>query len=124
MKLTAVAVDAALMTTLGPEHPAWANPEKLPEVDGHFVRLDPPLNAPDELLVRMRASVQEGGAAAVKVERTRRDAILHGAELAAEAARPHLSARQVVGEMLGESRSRHKERLEKLIEETLTKEGL
>ena len=125
MKIEHVPVEAALMMTFGPEHPCWADPLKMPDVTGYFVRLDPPANCPDEDVIRMRAQALDLGAAAVKVERLRRDGVLHGEAFAAPPAeRPHLSARKVVAEMLAESRSAQKDALAALVNETLTQEGL
>jgi hypothetical protein len=125
MKIESVPVDAAVMKTFGPDDACWKEPAAMGDVTGLFVRLDPPLNCPDEDVVRMRAQALDCGAVAVKVERTRRDAILSGEEFAEKAeARPHLSARRVVEEMLAESRSRQKEKLVALVEEMLKGAGL
>lgn len=104
-------VDASAMVTVGPEHPAWQDPLKLgDEVSGAFVRLDPPLNCPDEDVVRMRVHVEELGAVAVKTLPVRRDDVV-ATEAKAEVAQPHATARTTVDELFAESRSRSKELL-------------
>ena len=123
MKVEHRGVDAAGMVTIGQEHPAWANPLEMGDVEGQFVRLDPPLNSTDEEVVRMRAQAEDLGAVAVKVLPVRRDAVLSANAVSVEDA-PHLAARDVVRAMLAESRSRDPDRLRALVEDTMAMEGL
>lgn len=118
-----VAVDASLMVTVGPEDPAWQDPLKLVDVDGAFVRIDPPLNCPDEEVQRMRVHVQENGAVAVKVLPTRRDEPVPS-DRRAEVPEQHATARVVVGQLLLSSRSNDKVRLAMVLEGAMNAEGV
>jgi len=121
-KVLTVLVGATGMVTIGAEHPAWADPLKMGEVEGLFVRLVPPLNCPDVDVVRMRVQAEELGAVAVKVERVRRDETISGRpEIAPE---PPRRARDIVMELVAEARTADRERLHARVERALDEAGL
>ena len=116
MKVERKKVAAAAMVTIGQTHPAWADPLKLAGLDGAFVRIDPPLNTPDEDVTRLRAMVVDEGAVAVKILPVRRDDTLYREARAEPAApKPHLSARELVKAMVAESRTRDRAMLERVV---------
>lgn len=123
MKVEQKLVDAAGMVTIGPEHPAWEDPLKMGEVEGLFVRLDPPLNCPDVDVVRMRAQAVDLGAVAVKCQPVRRDEVVRD-RMGEFPLDPLCSARSLVEKMVTESRSPHSPALRALVEETLAEQGL
>jgi DNA repair exonuclease SbcCD nuclease subunit len=115
-------VDAARLLTVGPEHPAWADPLKLGDVDGAFVRLDPPHNIADEDVERLRTMCSEMGAVAIKVKGVRRDAVVPESN---ELERKHeFSPRGVVESMVRESRSRDAALLADVAEDAMREAGL
>jgi len=127
MKVAHKTVDASQMITIGPDHQAWKDPLVLKDLEGAFVRLDPPHNTPDEEVVRLRAMVVDEGAAAVKVLAVRHDAMNATAEPTTKdsAIIPGpLTARSLVESMVAESRTRDRELLMRVCESAMKTAGL
>lgn len=113
---------ARRFVTLGPDWPGWRDDEAEfpPEVEGAFVRVEPPPEASEATVEHVRSLA---GKLAVRVSvapRRRAPAVLAPREK-----RPHLKAREVVEGLVAEHpREADRPALSQLCEELMAKRGL
>lgn len=87
--------DAAEMMTLDSDHDIWSGVEKAPNVEDHFVRLQPPAGITVQEVAGLKAHLLTNcGAAAVKVLPIPGDVVADAIEI--EEVRPDRPIRQVV----------------------------
>ena len=96
---------ARSFVTFGPESAVWLHPidsvinPEVAGVDGNFVRLEAPKQAPEELVEQVRAACRLGGAIKVIVAPRRRGRVV----VESKDKRPHLKARAVVEQLIAEA---------------------
>lgn len=115
---------ARAFVTIGPDAFVWKvlEAQHLPDLRGAFARLEPPPEATDEEVARVRRLCDEGQALRVIVLPRRRAA----AVLAPREKRPHRRAREVVAELVGEVNIPEEDRaaLKELAEQVMSRRGL
>jgi hypothetical protein len=116
---------AEMLVTIGPLDPIWGSDGQQQPVKkfGRFVRVQPPADATDEQIERVRelAILFGFGAVKVVVQPRRRAAVI---TLPKEGRRLHQTARAVVGQLVDESNVEDRAALQQFVEQVMGKEGL
>jgi hypothetical protein len=122
VKVGVVLLDSDQVLTIPEGWIGWLEGVSFPSTvyKGSFVRVVPPKNATDALVAEVERQVRAAGAAAVKVVRARRDETV----TSPKDERPGRTAREVVMDMVRESRSVDHAALGEACEKALAGVGL
>lgn len=115
-----VVVETRDLLTIQSSHKVWKVPtSKLPKLDGSLVRLQPPFDATDDVIARVKSAFRQAGARKVRaLNREPSPEVLNRSEVTRVEVE---TVREAVANMVSESFSERKEDLLRLIESFLDK---